>query len=95
MNTRLITWAGCALLWAACTQQSDEIGVTGVALGSGATCDPETARGVASRAERALLDTIAFTEGTRGHGKDGYNVTFNYRYFDDCEQHPNLKICVG
>jgi muramidase (phage lysozyme) len=69
--------------------------VTAAALGTGASCDPETARGVASRVERALLDTIAFTEGTRGRGKDGYNVTFNYHYFDSCAEHPNMKICVG
>ena len=96
MSTRLSYWAACALLWTACAQSPDtEPGLAGAALGTGESCDPETARGVASRVERALLDTIAFTEGTRGHGKDGYNVTFNYRYFDSCAEHPNLKICVG
>lgn len=74
---------------------ADEPGVTGSALTSGALCDPANASGVASRYERALLDTIAYAEGTRGRGKDGYNVTFAYRYFDSCEQHPNMKICEG
>jgi muramidase (phage lysozyme) len=98
MSTRLTCWAACVLLWASCTQSVEpeaEASLAGAALGTGESCDPETARGVASRVERALLDTIAFTEGTRGHGKDGYNVTFNYRYFDSCAEHPNMKICVG
>jgi muramidase (phage lysozyme) len=95
MSTRLTCWAACALLWAAGCTQEVEPGLTQASLGTGASCDPDTARGVASPVERALLDTIAFTEGTRGRGKDGYNVTFNYHYFDSCAEHPNLKICVG
>lgn len=73
----------------------DPPAVTGAALVSGARCDPDNARGVAARYEKALLDTIAYTEGTRGRGKDGYNVTFAYRYFDNCDEHPAMKICSG
>lgn len=96
--------SGCAvavsLALAACVTSEREVpteapGVTGAALVSGASCDPANANGVAARYERALLDTIAYTEGTRGRGKDGYNVTFAYRYFDDCDQHPKLKVCSG
>jgi muramidase (phage lysozyme) len=74
---------------------ADEPGVTGAALITGAQCDPKNAEGIASRYERALLDTIAYAEGTRGRGKDGYNVTFGYRYFDSCDEHPNMKVCEG
>ena len=74
---------------------ADAPGVTSALLVSGASCDPENASGVAARYERALLDTIAYAEGTRGRGKDGYNVTFAYRYFDRCDEHPNMKVCAG
>ncbi|HET6332789.1 MAG TPA: FG-GAP-like repeat-containing protein [Polyangiales bacterium] len=92
--------AMCAVSLAACAAPLDDgsasdLGVTQSALVSGAQCDPLNAASVASPVERAMLDTIAWTEGTRGHGKDGYNVTFAYRYFDSCEEHPNLKICSG
>lgn len=88
----------CAILGLvlnACTEAPPEPGLTQAALTTGAQCDPLNAAGVASSVERAMLDTIAWTEGTRGHGKDGYNVTFAYRYFDSCEQHPNEVICSG
>jgi muramidase (phage lysozyme) len=97
MAFRLILAVGVLAL-AACSSALDgapEPGVTQSALVSGAQCDPENAAGVASHVERALLDTIAWTEGTRGHGKDGYNVTFAYQYFDSCDQHPNETICSG
>lgn len=97
MTNSALMALSCALLLGACVAGPD-VGALDPALsasGSGSTCAPESATGVASRVERALLDTIAFTEGTRGHGKDGYNVTFAYRYFDRCDDHPNLKICSG
>jgi muramidase (phage lysozyme) len=88
----------CSALFAfaACDAATEsEPGLTQSALSSGALCDPDDATGVASHVERAMLDTIAWTEGTRGHGKDGYNVTFAYHYFDSCEAHPNQTICSG
>ena len=72
-----------------------EAALTSPGLVTGATCDPANAQGVAARLPRALLDTIAYAEGTRGRGKDGYNVTFAYRYVDSCEVHPNLTVCSG
>lgn len=63
-------------------------------LASG-SCAPSLAAGAVPAPERALLDTIAYTEGTRGHGQDGYNVTFAYHYFSSCAHHPNLRICSG
>lgn len=86
-----LTAAACAPMEAA----APEAGLAGSALVSGESCEPGNATGVATRLERAMLDTIAFTEGTRAHGKDGYNVTFGYRYFDSCEVHPNIKVCSG
>jgi muramidase (phage lysozyme) len=65
-------------------------GVTGLA-----SCDPARAKGVVPAAQKALLDTIGFTEGTAGHGEDGYNVTFAYHYFSDCDHHPDWTICSG
>ncbi len=62
---------------------------------TGGTCAASLARGAVPAKHRALLDTIAFTEGTRGRGQDGYNVTFAYHYFTSCARHPNLRICAG
>jgi muramidase (phage lysozyme) len=52
------------------------------------TCSPARAVGVVADQHKALLDTIAFAEGTRGRGQDGYNVQFTYVYFNDCTRHP-------
>ena len=94
---RLAGGVVCAWFLAACAAGVDSHveGLRSTAAVSGETCDPENAAGIAPPLARALLDTIAFAEGTRDHGKDGYNVTFAYRYFDSCEDHPNLKICSG
>jgi muramidase (phage lysozyme) len=92
-----------------CTAPADEAGSTGAndvsdgedGVGSvseelsGGSCAQSLANGAVSKKRRALLDTIAFTEGTRGHGHDGYNVTFAYHYFSSCAHHPNLRICSG
>jgi muramidase (phage lysozyme) len=59
------------------------------------SCSPRRARGAVPAKHKALLNTIAFTEGTRGHGQDGYNVTFAYHYFSSCAHHPNWRICSG
>ena len=52
------------------------------------TCSPQRAAGVVPAKQKALLDTIAYAEGTRGRGQDGYNVQFTYVYFNDCTRHP-------
>ncbi|MDB5218886.1 MAG: hypothetical protein JWO86_6813 [Myxococcaceae bacterium] len=62
---------------------------------TGGSCASSLAAGAVPGKHRALLDTIAYTEGTRGHGQDGYNVTFAYHYFASCAHHPNLRICAG
>lgn len=61
----------------------------------GGSCAASLATGAVPGKHRALLDTIAFTEGTRGRGQNGYNVTFAYHYFSSCAHHPNLRICAG
>jgi len=62
---------------------------------TGGSCAASLADGAVPAKQRALLNTIAFTEGTRNHGQNGYNVTFAYHYFSSCAHHPNLRICSG
>ncbi len=52
------------------------------------SCSPARANGVVPQFHRTLLDTIAYAEGTRGRGQDGYNVQFSYVYFTSCINHP-------
>jgi muramidase (phage lysozyme) len=84
---------------AGCTTSASEADDEEVASVSeevaGGTCEPAVANGVVPAKHRALLDTIAYTEGTRGRGKNGYNVTFAYRYFTSCARHPNMRVCAG
>ncbi len=60
-----------------------------------ASCSPQRAVGVVSSKRKALLDTIAFAEGTKGRGYDGYNILYAYRTVQDCNRHPNQVICSG
>lgn len=65
-------------------------GLTGLS-----SCAPARAVGVVSDKRKALLDTIAYAEGTRGRGQDGYNILYSYQTIDDCNRHPNRVICSG
>lgn len=65
-------------------------GTTGIA-----SCSPTRAIGVVSAARKALLDTIAFAEGTKGYSQDGYNVLFAFQTISDCNEHPNKTVCSG
>ncbi|WP_394840946.1 glycoside hydrolase family 104 protein [Pendulispora brunnea] len=57
-----------------------------------ASCDPDRAKCAVPPMHRALLDTIAFTEGTAGScGTDGYSTGFGYNCFDSCAQHPHTQ----
>ena len=47
---------------------------------------------VAASNVRAFLDMIAFSEGTKGHGDDGYNVLYGYGQFDSYADHPRQYI---
>lgn len=59
------------------------------------SCAASRAKGAVEAKRKALLNTIATTEGTRGHGDDGYNVTFAYHYFSSCAHHPDHVYCSG
>ncbi len=60
-----------------------------------ASCAPARAIGVVSSKRKALLDTIAYAEGTKGRGYDGYNILYAYRTVNDCNRHPDRVICSG
>lgn len=64
-------------------------------ISGAASCSPSRAVGVVSSKRKALLDTIAYAEGTKGRGYDGYNILYAYRTIDDCNNHPNRVICSG
>lgn len=59
------------------------------------SCDPARATGAVPTKHGALLDTIAFAEGTAGRGYDGYNVLFAYQMVTDCNKHPDRRVCSG
>lgn len=62
---------------------------------SGTSCAPSRANGVITSYQKALHDSLAYAEGTRGHSKDGYNVMFSFRLMSSCRSHPNTCIRYG
>ena len=59
--------------------------------GEPGSCDPELATGAVPKMERALLDTIAYTEGTAASCEnDGYDTGFGYNCFASCASHPHI-----
>lgn len=62
---------------------------------TGSSCAPSRANGVISSYQKALHDSLAFAEGTRGYSKDGYNVMFSFRLASSCQSHPNQCIAFG
>jgi muramidase (phage lysozyme) len=97
---RLLSVTSCipaALAIAGCSGSNPQGESTGTSdeFLTAPTCLPSLATGAVSHFDRALLDTVATTEGTRGHGEDGYNVTYAYHYFSSCQHHPDLDICAG
>lgn len=63
---------------------------------SAPTCAPSGAAGAVPAKHRAMLDTIAFTEGTAGScGQDGYNTGFAFNCFTSCTRHPNIVWRAG
>jgi muramidase (phage lysozyme) len=90
---------GLAACTAAANDESDddegEEDVSTESALSAPTCAATMANGAVPKPHRALLDTIAYAEGTSGRGSDGYNVTYAYRYFASCSRHPNMKVCAG
>lgn len=45
--------------------------------------------------ERAFLDMIAVSEGTYGHGDNGYNVIVGGELFHDYSKHPNVLVILN
>ena len=43
----------------------------------------------------AFLDLIAFSEGTKNRGDDGYNIIVGYSTFHDYSKHPNVLVNLG
>lgn len=41
---------------------------------------------------KAFLDTIAKSEGTYGHGDDGYDVLVGGKFFEGYEDHPRIVV---
>jgi muramidase (phage lysozyme) len=95
MNANLMKkMAALLLLAAGCGGLAPDGG--GLNADSLATCDPARAVGAVSKYERALLDTVATTEGTYRHdADDGYDVEFTYATFSDCTRHPAQVRCSG
>lgn len=44
---------------------------------------------------KAFLDTLASSEGTRGHGDDGYNVLVGGDLFHDYSKHPDVLVTLN
>lgn len=66
------------------------------AMLSAPSCAPSIATGAVPAKHRAMLDTIAYTEGTAGScGQDGYNTGYAYHCFSTCTRHPNIAWTAG
>lgn len=63
--------------------------------GSGDTCDPARAVGAVNDYAKALHDSIAWAEGTRGYSEDGYDVMFSFKLMSSCNVHPNQCLAFG
>lgn len=63
--------------------------------GSGDTCDPARAEGAVGDYQKALHDSIAWAEGTRGYSEDGYDVMFSFKIMNSCNKHPNQCLAFG
>jgi len=64
-------------------------------LATKTTCSPERAKGAVGRYQRAMNETIAYAEGTKGRLNDGYSITYAYKTFTSCTKHPNMKVTAG
>jgi muramidase (phage lysozyme) len=80
------------LVGCAAPSSEEDSGDVSSDLSAKGTCSPKRAVGIIPAKQKALLDTIAFTEGTRGRGDDGYNVIVGYQYAQDCTKHPHRYV---
>lgn len=97
MNTKNIIFLGFFLAGvSACSGGSTETPSNDSAEAVSSTeCSPSRATGAVNVYEKALHDAIAYSEGTKGRGKDGYNVGYAYKIFASCAKHPNIDTCSG
>jgi muramidase (phage lysozyme) len=86
-------WASLTYLAETKADDNEETGQVGEVDGD--TCSPERATGVVNAFQKALHDTIAFAEGTRNNGEDGYNIIFSGIRITSCNKHPNRCIKFG
>jgi muramidase (phage lysozyme) len=87
----VLTMVGCT----ADAGEEDDQETSSEAL-SAPTCAPSLAAGAVPAKHRAMLNTIAFTEGTAGScGQDGYNTGYSYKCFSSCNKHPNIVWTAG
>lgn len=85
-----VSLAGCAIEDSEHEEGSEDVGSSSDELAA-PTCAPKLAAGAVPAKHRAMLDTVAFTEGTAGScGQDGYNTGFSYKCFKSCAGHPNI-----
>ena len=83
---------GCA---SASTDAPPEEDTSAAEALSASTCSASGAAGVVSAKPKAMLNTIAFSEGTAGTcGTDGYGTGFGVHCFASCSRHPG-KVWSG
>lgn len=88
----LLLVPGCA---AGAEDDDEDLGSTTQEI-SAPSCAPSIATGAVPSKHRAMLDTIAYTEGTSGScGQDGYNTGYAYNCFRTCTRHPNTVWSGG
>lgn len=97
MKTKLLVCLASAALFLGCSAEVDDAtsGTSEEAL-SAPSCAPSIASGAVPSKQRAMLDTIAYTEGTAGScGQDGYNTGFAFNCFRSCSTHPSTVWRAG
>lgn len=82
---------GCAA-----TSDQDEEATESSSQEISSSCTPSLASGAVPSKHRAMLNTIAYTEGTAGScGHDGYSTGYAYNCFSSCARHPNRTWSGG
>lgn len=91
-------WAAGSYLTPAGASGSTSTGgddVPDTSTATGGTCAAARGRGIVNRYQKALHDTLAHAEGTRGRSKDGYDILFGGTSISSCARHPNRCIKFG
>lgn len=88
-----LTVAGCGV--SADSTPEGERETESLPTASGPTCSAARGAHAVNRFEKALHDTIAYAEGTRGVSKDGYDILFAFKRFSSCGGHPRQTVCSG